>query len=115
MTSYKQGEVLLVPFPFTDLTQTKQRPAVVVSANWFNACRDDAVCVAITSQVPSHLEPDQFEIPAQDLTGAGLLKPSIAKVGKIFAIHETIVVKKIGQLTPDTTKKLIRVLQAVLS
>jgi mRNA interferase MazF len=34
MTIYEQGDIVLVPFPFTDLTTVKKRPALVVSANW---------------------------------------------------------------------------------
>ncbi|MGH7968337.1 MAG: type II toxin-antitoxin system PemK/MazF family toxin, partial [Limisphaerales bacterium] len=65
--SYKRGEVVLVPFPFTNLSSTKQRPALVVSADAFNAVRDDVLVAAITSQVPVTLAEDEFMIPAGDL------------------------------------------------
>ena len=54
-TSYRRGDVVLVPFPFTDLSSAKQRPALVVSADAFNVTRDDVLAAAITSQVPSTL------------------------------------------------------------
>jgi hypothetical protein len=45
------GDVVLVPFPFTDQTGTKQRPAVVVSTARYNTNRRDIVIMAVTSQV----------------------------------------------------------------
>jgi mRNA interferase MazF len=49
MTPCRQGDVVLLPFPFTDLTTTKQRPAVVISSEAFNARQRDVVVLAITS------------------------------------------------------------------
>ncbi len=45
------GDAVLVPFPFTDHSGTKKRPAVVVSSSSYNASRRDIVIMAITSQV----------------------------------------------------------------
>lgn len=45
------GDVVLVPFPFTDQSGTKKRPAVVVSSQNYNTSRRDIVIMAITSQV----------------------------------------------------------------
>ena len=53
MTAYNFGDVILVPFPFTDQTQSKQRPAVIVSAARYHAERRDLIVMAITSQVRS--------------------------------------------------------------
>ena len=49
MTTYKQGDIVLIPFPFTDLSRAKKRPALVVSADWYNTSRQDFVLAAITS------------------------------------------------------------------
>lgn len=51
MITFKQGEVILVPFPFSDQTITKQRPAVIVSSNEYNAKRADVIIAAITSNI----------------------------------------------------------------
>ena len=50
-----RGAVVLVPFPFTDQSGAKKRPAVVVSSDGYNASRPDCVIMAITSQVRSPL------------------------------------------------------------
>ncbi len=51
MTSYNFGEVVLVPFPFTDQTTNKKRPAVVISSEIYNAEYPDRILMSITSQV----------------------------------------------------------------
>jgi mRNA interferase MazF len=50
MTDYDFGDVVLVPFPFTDQTTTKKRPAVVVSSAAYNSERPDIVLIAVTSR-----------------------------------------------------------------
>jgi mRNA interferase MazF len=67
-TRYSRGDVVLVPFPFTDLTNAKQRPAVVISAGRLNATRDDVVLLAITSQVPPALPEDEWLLTTRELS-----------------------------------------------
>jgi len=49
MIDYDFGDVVLVPFPFTDQTTKKRRPAVVVSSAAYNQKRPDIVLMAVTS------------------------------------------------------------------
>ena len=63
-THYRRGDVLHVPFPFTDLTAAKQRPAVVLTSDRHNGSRDDVVLLVVTSQIPVPLAEDEFPIPA---------------------------------------------------
>jgi mRNA interferase MazF len=74
-TAYSFGDVVLVPFPFTDQTASKKRPAVVVSANAYQQGRPDVIVMAVTSQI---LRPAGAlgESLISDWQGAGLLKPS---------------------------------------
>lgn len=51
MTLYKQGDVLLVPFPFTDQSSSKQRPAVVLSGESYNDNHSDIILAPITSKI----------------------------------------------------------------
>ena len=97
-THYKRGDVVLVPFPFTDLRAAKQRPALVISPDSFNSSRDDLLVAAITSQIPTALAGDEFLIPQTDLAACGLPKPSIIKTLKLVTLHRLLVARRIGSL-----------------
>jgi len=62
-TNFKRGDIVLVPFPFTDLSSAKQRPALVVSSDALNAASEDVLVAAITSQIPANLSAEEFLIP----------------------------------------------------
>ena len=51
MTRFELGDVVLVPFPFTDQSTTKKRPAVVISSHAYNNERPDLIIMAVTSQI----------------------------------------------------------------
>lgn len=67
---FRRGDVVLVPFPYADLTTTKQRPAVVVSGSTYHQTEPDIILVAITGQIPQHLAPTDYRL--QDWQQAGL-------------------------------------------
>jgi len=74
---FEFGDVVLVPFPFTDQTAAKQRPAVVVSPRAYNLARPDLIMMAITSQLRA--TPALGEVWLRQWQAAGLLKPSAVK------------------------------------
>jgi len=51
MTTYKRGDIVLVPFPFSNQTTTKKRPAVVISSSLYNEISQDIIIMAVTSQM----------------------------------------------------------------
>lgn len=111
MTNYKFGEIVLVPFPFTDQSQTKKRPAVVVSSTAYNLARADLVLMAITSQVSMHHRPDEIEILKWQK--AGLLKPSVIK--PVFTtIEKGLIARRMGALEQEDEKNLRTIIAAVL-
>ncbi|HRP77387.1 MAG TPA: type II toxin-antitoxin system PemK/MazF family toxin, partial [Rhodocyclaceae bacterium] len=71
------GEVVLVPFPFTDQSGAKKRPAVIVSSSGYHAGRRDLVIMAITGQVRQPL--GFAEALVADWQAAGLIKQSVLK------------------------------------
>jgi len=113
MTNCNQGDVILAPFPFTDLTMVKQRPALVLSADWFNTSRDDCVVAAITSQIPSKLQPDEYRLSASDLGAGGLPKPSLVRLGKLFTISRRLLRKRLGTLPKATMVVVLKQMEQV--
>ena len=77
MSDYEFGDVVLVPFPFTDQSTTKQRPAVVVSSTRYHTERPDLILMAITSL--QRESPPVGELSVRGWQAAGLLKPSAIK------------------------------------
>ena len=94
MTIYKQGDVLLVPYPFTDQSGTKQRPAVVLSGAAYNQSHPDLILAPITSQITY----TDDEIIVDDWRTAGLLKPSSVKP-LLSSFEAGLVKRKLGKLS----------------
>lgn len=84
-----------MPFPFTDQTTSKQRPAVFVSSRAYNLARPDLVVMAVTSQLRA--SPAPGEVWITEWRTAGLLKPSAVK--PVFAtIEQLLVMRPLGTL-----------------
>ena len=111
MTPFEFGDIILVPFPFTDQSTTKKRPAVVVSSSAYNAERPDLIIMAVTSQI----KPASIigEIIIQDWQPAGLLKPSAIKP-VITTIEKSLVIKTMGHLEKNDQKSLQDSLNLIL-
>jgi mRNA interferase MazF len=111
MTHYEFGDVILVPFPFTDQTTTKKRPAVVVSSNSYQRERSDLILIAITSQANPATSFGEIIITAWRV--AGLLKPSIIKP-VLTTIDKGLVIKKLGRLEEPDLQALQNLFLAIL-
>ena len=105
------GDVVLVPFPFTDQSGTKKRPAVVVSSNGYNTSRRDIVIMAITSQVRTPL--GFGEAMVGDWQGAGLVKESVLKP-VLTTIEPALVLRVMGHLSAADIKTLGEVVADVI-
>ena len=110
MTSYRFGDVVLVPFPFTDQSSTKRRPAVVVSSETLHRETADLVIMAITSQ-PRALA--QLEVPITLWKEAGLMRQSVIKP-VLATIERKLVIKKLWKLQDDDLKALRPALNKIL-
>ena len=103
----KQGDVVLIPFPFTDFSTLKQRPAVIISSDAFNRSHSDAIIMAITSHLPAKSSKEDIILDNSAQKSAGLPKVSLIKVGKIVTIDQRLIRRKLGHL-PAYILKIIR-------
>lgn len=87
----KQREIILINFPFSDLTGAKVRPALVISNNPYNRTNLDTVVLAITSNLSPHAYKVLIEM--QDLGSGSLPLKSAIRVDKPFSVLQTKVLK----------------------
>jgi mRNA interferase MazF len=110
-TDFSFADVVLVPFPFTDQTASKKRPAVVVSSAEYNARRPDVIVMAITGNVSHHSR--LGEVIVADWKAAGLLKDSTVKP-ILTTIEKSLVIRTLGQLTARDATSLKDVLTHII-
>ncbi|MBI4762066.1 MAG: type II toxin-antitoxin system PemK/MazF family toxin [Chloroflexi bacterium] len=105
----KQGEIVLIPIPFTDLSSQKRRPVIIVSNDAYNSKSADIVIVAMTSN-PTSVD-YSFTITTADLEKGTLNRPSKIRVDKIYTLSQSIVVKTFGQVNTKTLDRIRRTLK----
>lgn len=105
------GDIILVPFPFTDQSSSKKRPAVIVSSARYNAERPDFIIMAITSQIRA--ESHFGDAVVVEWEAAGLLKPSAIKP-VIATIEQRLTIRKLGRLEANDIVALRQVLSSII-
>jgi mRNA interferase MazF len=111
MTRFEFGDLVLVPFPFTDQTATKKRPAAVISSAAYHRHRPDLLILAITSQ--SRPVTGFAEATITKWQQAGLLKPSVMKP-VVATVERGLVLRSLGQLESDDLKSLRELLDLIV-
>jgi mRNA interferase MazF len=112
MTAYDFGDIILVPFPFTDQTASKRRPAVVVRSSSYHRERPDVIIMAVTSQARPTLA--FGELPVTQWKEAGLLKPSVVKP-VLTTLEKKLIVKTSGRLSPKDQGNLKQTLNLIIA
>ncbi|MCH7930550.1 MAG: type II toxin-antitoxin system PemK/MazF family toxin [Proteobacteria bacterium] len=106
-----RGDVVLVPFKFADNDNIKRRPGIVVSVSAYHGTRADAIFVGLTTQGLNRQFFGDYVI--RDWRAAGLPRQSKAK-GVIQTIDRSVVVQRIGTLTPEDMTRLEATIRAIL-
>ena len=107
MTNCKPGDIVLVRFPFTDLTSHKRRPVLVVSPSEFSTRFGDIVVVPLTGQVQDH------GLHLEKWRESGLLKPTWLKA-LIATVAESLVEQRLGFMHPEDVDKVGSILKILI-
>jgi mRNA interferase MazF len=108
----EQGEIVLIPVPFIDLSSQKRRPVIVVSNNAYNRRTFGILVVAMTSN-PDPVD-YSFSITSSDLERGTLNRPGKVRVDKLYTLSQSIVVKRFGRVNARVLDR-IRILLQELS
>lgn len=109
-STFRFGDIVLVRFPFTNQSASKQRPAVVVASDAYIIARPDLLIMPITSQ----LRPTALfgEVYLRDWESARLLKPSAIKP-VLTTIEQSMVIRRLGSLSADDREALHKTIPAL--
>lgn len=99
-----QRDIILLPYPFSNLENKKVRPALVVSNNQFNNGSKDCIVVPLTSVIQDEVY--SVIINQQDMEFGKLIKPSRIKTDKIFHIEKKLAIFKIGAIKENVFSKV---------
>jgi mRNA interferase MazF len=105
-----QFDVVVVPFPFSDRTGAKARPALVLSSENFNAADGHTILAMITRAVAMSWTSD---VPIKDLATAGLNAPSVVRF-KLFTLDNDLIRRRIGTLAAADLAAIRRRLGALI-
>ena len=109
----EQGDILLIPVPFTDLSSQKRRPVIVISNQAYNKATQDMVVVAMTSN------PQQtnytLAISSGDLMKGKLNRPGQIRTDRIYTLSQSIAVKTFGPVNAKTLQRIRQMIQNLIA
>jgi mRNA interferase MazF len=95
----KRGSVVLIRYPFTDLTGAKVRPALVLTPDHLLPRLEDVLCLFISSAMPDDLLPTDFVLEPghPSFPISGLKRRSVLRMHKLALLHKVLVLRVLGQ------------------
>lgn len=108
MVAFTAGSVVVVPFPFSDLSQAKLRPAVILA----QAGRGDWILCQITSN--PYGDTNAIMLDDERFDSGSLRVRSYARLGKIFTANRSLIVRRIGSLKPIIFRQIIEAVVELL-
>ena len=113
MTAFRRSDIVLVPFPFTDLTATKVRPALVVSADPQGS---DLTLAFVSSVIPTSTGAGDVVLNEDDpaFPGSGLKRASVLRMSKLVTLNRSLVARRLGGITRDVQVRVDESLRLAL-
>jgi mRNA interferase MazF len=98
----KRGSVVLIRYPFTDLSGAKVRPALVVTPDHLLPRLDDVLCLFVSSAMPADLLPADFVLEPghPSFPTTGLKRRSVLRMHKLALLHKVLVLRVLGEGDP---------------
>ena len=103
-----KGDVVVLPFPFADLTETKRRPAMVIARADANA----VILCQITSQIVN--DPDAIRLGSSDFESGSLEKSSNIRPNRLFTADERVISYRAGHLKAEKTLAVVERILEIL-
>ena len=114
MTTYRQRDIVLVPFPFSDLSDRKVRPVLLLSNDTYNARSDDVLVCGLTSNLRS--APYSIIVDVTDVEQPGTLRQkSKIKADAIASLEQSILIKRIATLRPPVFERVVGEIERLIS
>lgn len=100
MGAFAAGQIVVLPFPFSDLSQSKFRPALLLA----DAERSDWIACQITSN--PYADTRAIGLTEMDFVAGGLQRLSYARPGELFTANEALFADSAGAITPATLNRV---------
>ena len=100
---FKQRDIVLIPFPYSDLSLSKKRPALIISNDEINKMKD-RICCLVTSKVHK----DDLVISRHSFDEGKLPFKSSIKPHRIFTINQDIIIKKLCKINNSLHNQVVK-------
>jgi mRNA interferase MazF len=110
---HKQGDIVLLSLPFTDLKPAKKRPVLVLSNNNYNETCEDVVVAAITSNIDNKIY--TIKISDDDMAEGNLLRDSCVRADKLYTLSQSLIMKNFGTLKDEVVESVIKKVSKVFT
>lgn len=109
----RQGDIVLLPFPYTDLSLKEVRPALVVSSDRFNSQGEDVIFAYITTKTYNGPYDILIDVNDPGFSGTGLKHASTVRMGKVMCLRKQSIVRRLGHIGANTLVQTKSTLKAL--